>query len=173
MAFAGLLFVTFADTALRPWLPGLLWFDRAPPPLPLLTAFYLGSHAYRATRPLFLAVLLGAMQDCFSVAPLGYFAFLFGLAALLARGLNRYLHADSGAAFAVLSLFCGLGYAFCALLLAVLAGGNPHAAGFGDSLLSALTGALVAPLVWRMWEASGLFREALRVRSYGLEHMLR
>ena len=173
MAFLGLLFVTFADAALRPWLPGLLWFDRAPPSLPLLTAFYLGSRAYSATRPLFLAVLLGAMQDCFSVAPFGHFAFLFGLAALLARGLNRYLHADSGAAFAVLSLFCGLGYAFCALLLAVLSGGDPHAAGFGTSLLSALTGALVAPLMWRFWEGSGLFREALRARSYGLEHMLR
>ena len=66
-----------------------------------------------------------------------------------------------------------LGLAVCALLLAVLSGGDPHAAGFGASLLSALTGALVAPLVRRFWEGSGFFREALRERSYGLEHVLR
>jgi len=162
MAYVGLLLAVVVDTAFQVLMPGRAGLA---PDLPLITALYIGFHA-RNTQQLGLAVMLGAMADCFSSHPLGHFAFLFGASAYMARRTRRYLPPDAALSYVVGCLLCGIFYAFLSLGFAIVTNSGAIASGFGRALLEACTSALCAPFVFGLWDRTRLFRKALRGRKY-------
>ena len=161
MAFLGLLLAVVVDTALRLLLPGL---RGVMPSVTLLTALFVGFHA-RRTEHLWLAIVLGILQDCFSTVPVGHFAFLYGAAAYLAFRVRRFLPQDPGLSYVGASLLCGLLTAFFALVIAVVST-RGSASGFGAAVLVAVTSALSAPFAFGLLAKSRLFRAALSGRDF-------
>jgi rod shape-determining protein MreD len=161
MAFLGLLLAVVADSALRLLMPGM---RGTMPSLPLLTALFIGFHA-RRTEHLWLAVVLGVLQDCFSTVPVGHFAFLYGAAAYLAFRVRRFLPPDPGLSYVVASLLCGLLTSFLALVIAVVST-RGSASGFGAAVLVALTSALSSPFAFGLLAKTRLFRAALSGRDF-------
>ncbi|MHC4549003.1 MAG: rod shape-determining protein MreD [Planctomycetota bacterium] len=165
MAYLGLLLVVLIDNAFLLLAPDRFGLRTAPPDLPLVTALYLGFRARNASE-LGLAIVLGALVDCFSARPLGHFAFLYGSAAYFALHLRRYVPSDAFVSHIVACLFCGLLTALLGLLLAVATGVESVGPGFSRSLLEVTTSALVAPFVFSLWDRSRLFQRALGGRGY-------
>jgi rod shape-determining protein MreD len=165
MAYLGLLLVVLLDHALRLLAPeGFLL--KAAPSLPLITALYIGFRA-RDTRPLGLAVVLGLFADCFSSAPLGHFAFLYGSAAYVALRARRFVPPEHYASHVVACLVAALVTALLALAVAAATVDGPLFPGFLHSLLRALSSALLAPFVFGLWDRSRFFRRDLRPERYG------
>jgi rod shape-determining protein MreD len=161
MAFLGLLLAVVADSALRLLVPGL---RGAMPSLPLLTALFVGFHA-RRTEHLWLAIVLGLLQDCLSTVPAGHFAFLYGAAAYVAFRVRRFLPPDPGLAYVAASLLCGLLTSFLALVIAVIST-RGSASGFGAAVLVSVTSAMSAPFAFGLLRRSRLFRAALSGRDH-------
>ena len=165
MAYLGILLAVLSDNAVRLLAPDLLWLQTAPPDLLLVTAIYIGFKA-RDSGQLGLAIWMGLLTDCFSAAPLGHFAFLYGTTAYLALRLRRYVPPDAFVTHLVVCLLCGLLTALLALLLAVLTVRGPIAGGFERACLGAVSSALLAPFIFGLWDRSRFFRRALGGRSY-------
>jgi len=165
MAYVGLLLAVVADTTLRLLAPDAFWLQTAPPSLPLVTAIYIGFRA-RNTRQLGFAIVLGVLADCFSAAPIGHFAFLYGTAAYLALRVRRYVPSDALASHVVASLFCGVVTAFLGLLIASVRPGGASGAGLSRALIQVTMSASLAPFVFGMWDRSRFFKGALRGRGY-------
>jgi len=159
----GLILAVLVDATLRLALPvDSVWM----PNVPLVTAIYIGLSARRSAQ-LGYAVVLGAYLDCFSVCPLGHFAFLLGAAAYLAWKIRRYIPSDSVSARIVACFVCGVAFALLGLVLAAAGGsGAGNGAGLSRSLLSAAISAASSPLIVALWNRSRLFRTAFRGRSY-------
>ena len=164
MAYLGLLFVVVLDNAFQLLAPHGLGLRTAAPDLPLVTAVYIGFRA-RNTNELGLAILLGALVDCFSARPLGHFAFLYGSAAYFALHIRRYVPSDAFISHVVACLVCGLVTALLGLLLSVATGVGVVGPGFSRTLVEAATTAVVAPFVFGLWDRSRFFRRALGGRG--------
>jgi len=160
MAYVALLLAVLADVILQLHWPAGLGAFLPPPDLPLLTALYIGFHARNAGQ-LGLAIFLGLLADVFSSHALGHFAFLFGSAAYLARGIRRYLPPDAALSYSVAAFFCGTVTAFLGLALAVVTTRGSVGAGFARALLEAFASAVCAPPLFALWERSRLFGKAL------------
>jgi cell shape-determining protein MreD len=166
VAYLGLLLALFLDTTVRLLAPQSTGWLASAPSVAFLTAVYIGLCA-RSLTPLYLAVVLGAMQDCFSMAwPMGHFAFLYGCGAYVAWRLARYLPKDNGVAQSAAVFLCGLVIALLSLLIVVASGRGGGGGGFGLDLLRALTGACVAPAYFSLLSASRFFQRALKKRDY-------
>lgn len=164
MAYLGLLASVLLDNAVRLLLPdGFLL--RVFPSLPLITALYIGFRA-RDARPLGLAVALGLFADCFSSAPLGHFAFLYGSAAYFALRLRRFVPAEHFRSHVVACLVAALLTAFLGLLVAAVTVDGPVFPGFLRSLVTTVASAVFAPFVFGLWDRSRLFRRSLRGTTY-------
>jgi rod shape-determining protein MreD len=165
MAFLGLLLAVLADRTLSLLAPEGALLGAAPS-LPLMTALYVGFRA-RDTRPLGLAILLGLLADCFSDAPAGHFAFLYGSAAYFALRLRRFVPPDHYKSHVVACLVAGVFMELLALLVAAVTVDGALLPGFLRSLLVATASAVAAPFVFAIWDWSRLFRRALRGTEYG------
>ncbi len=165
MAYLALFLAVAIDNAARLFLPPGDWAGSLLPDLPLLTALFVGFHA-RHTGQLWFAVMQGGFADCLSACPLGHFAFLYGAAAYLAWKVRRFLPPDAATSYVVATLFCALATVALGALVALLSAAGDPAAGAGAAAARALGSALVAPVVYGLWERSRLFRRALGGRSY-------
>jgi len=159
-----MLLAVFLDAALRPLWPAFLGLHRAPPDLPLLVALYVGIRA-RERGALFLAPALGAMKDGMSAWPLGHFAFVYGVAALLAHRARTIFPVDAPAGAAAAALSVSAAAAFVAFALRALAA-RPGGDALGLALLGCLATAAAAPLAFALLDRSRAFRGVLGRHRY-------
>lgn len=164
MAWLAMLLAVFLDAALRPFWPEFLGLHRAPPDLPLLVALYVGLRA-RERGALFLAAALGAMKDCMSAWPLGHFAFVYGVAALLAHRARSLFPVDAPAGEAAATLAVSVATALVAFALRALAA-RPGGDALGLALLGSLATAAAASPAFALLDRSRAFRRALGRRRY-------
>ncbi len=165
MAYIGVFLAVFFDNTFRLFAPDSMWMQEAPPSVMLVTSIYIGFRAGN-TRQLGFAVLLGVLADCFSVSPIGNFAFLYGATAYLALRIRRYVPSDALTSHVVASLFCGIMYAFLGLLIVSVRLGGAGGGGLSRALVQAVMSASLAPFVFGIWDRTRFFRGALRSRGY-------
>lgn len=165
MVYLALLLAVVADNALRLLMPDRFGMQTAPPDLAMITALFIGFQARRDSQ-LSYALTLGVIADCFSTHAIGHFAFLFGVAAYIARRMRRYLPPDAALSYVVACFLCGVAMAFVSMALALVTSRGSVGAGFGWALWQALANALCAPAVFGFWDWSRLFRGAVGGTRY-------
>lgn len=144
-----MLFSMAVATAFQAMCPTLGLLGSMQPPILFGLVLY-----YALTQPripaLLAAVSAGFLQDAFSLIPLGYTSFAFGLAALI---VNHFRDEVFGQQWITHLLFGSLGYLLVCMLLAALLMSNGYlkltATGLIRKLLgAAILGAISAPLVF-------------------------
>ena len=151
MTFVVMFFAMAVGAALQALFPTMGLLGQMQPPILFGLVLY-----YALTRPpipaLMAAMLAGFLQDAFSLIPLGYSSFAFGLAAL---GVNHFREEVFGQQWITHLLFGSLGYLLVCMFLSALLVSNGHLLLTPSGLIrkflgAAILGAVSAPLVFRV-----------------------
>jgi len=151
----------------------LPWVRDAVPDLGALSAAYLGLTARRHVSPAIGgAVVLGYLVDLISGSPPGLFAFVLGLAALVARAVQQRILVRGAALSIAFSGFVALITGVLALVIRVVyrMPTTTLSIELQHIALATIATAIAGPLVWRMFRRiDAAFARTHRERDAALE----